>query len=496
MEERRGIVLVDQSLHIKEFTPIPLQSMSVSIQEIVENGLRLEASLYSTKHGQVRRDLQKCKWDIVPLENFFILTPFYLERFKRVYVSQGDGIPLILPSQITEICPKANKFISSETDFDIETAKVKRGQILLTRSGTVGVVAFVSDTLDGKYLSDDVIRIEAQYPGYIYTYLKSKMGRLLVETNNYGAVISHIEPEHLKNIPVPNPPPTIKRRIHNLIEESFKLRDESNKLMDEAQHLLKNELKLPDIEKIQYKAKQFDQTAGVMNYSVPNSELSNRFDGSYHIPIVREIERHITKNAKEVTQIGDERISQSVILPGRFKRVYVEEGRGVVFFGGKQIFELDPSNKKYPCFNNYLSVIHHADRITNQLTLNENMTLITCSGTIGKVCIVPKHWEGWTANQHIIRVVPADRSIAGYLHAWLSSDYSYHLITRFTYGAVVDEIDDEHVLQVSIPLLKNNKVQVEINELVLSANEKRTRAYLLEQKALKILDEKVVYARD
>ena len=77
--------------------------------------------------------------------------------------------------------------------------------------------------------------------------------------------------------------------------------------------------------------------------------------------------------------------------------------------------ELDPNNKKY------LSLTQHGDRIKGELTLRENVTLITCSGTIGKVAIVPKHWDGWTANQHIIRVVPSNDEIAGYLYAWLSS---------------------------------------------------------------------------
>ena len=217
--------------------------------------------------------------------------------------------------------------------------------------------------------------------------------------------------------------------------------------MDEAQALLKEALQLPDIEELQERADQFDKTAGVLNYSVPSSKLIDRLDGSYYVPIVKVIEQEIAKTAREIVKVGDSRVGQSVILPGRFKRVYVEEGKGITFIGGKQIFELDPSNKKY------LSISQHGDRIRNQLTLAENMTLITCSGTIGKVTIVPKHWEGWTANQHIIRVVPANNEIAGYLCAWLSSDYAYPLIIRYTYGAVVDEINDKQVSAVVIPLL-------------------------------------------
>ena len=187
-------------------------------------------------------------------------------------------------------------------------------------------------------------------------------------------------------------------KFMNLVEKSFRLRDESNDLIDEAQDLLQQALQLPDIEEIKAEVKKFDKKAGVLNYSLPLSELNNRLDGSYHIPVVQAIEHHLEKTANELVKVGDSRISQSVILPGRFKRIYVEEGNGIIFFGGKQILELDPSNKKY------LSLLHHGDRIKKQLKLCENMTMITCSGTIGKVTIVPEHWDGWTANQHIIRI--------------------------------------------------------------------------------------------
>lgn len=468
----------------------PFKHTSVAIQEIVHKGYRMEASVFGVEGRQARKDLDNCKWDIANLcGDEGLSTAYHRPRFKRIYVEKSD-FPIYQPAQVNELYPKPSAYISDLTQTDIDALKVKKGQVLLTCSGTIGNCTYVRNTLDNLIFSHDLIRIEPkEYNGYICAYLKSKIGFTIINTNNYGAVVSHIEPEHLNNIPIPNPPPILKQQIHNLIEGSFRLRDESNGLMDEAQALLKEALQLPDIEKLQEKTKQFDKKAGVVNYLVPLKNLDNRLDGSYYEPIVKTIEQHLGKMAKKVTSIGDSRISQAVILPGRFKRIYVEEGSGIVFFGGKQIYELDPSNKKY------LSLKHHGERIKNQLTLQENMIMITCSGTIGKVTIVPKHWEGWTVNQHIIRVVPASNEIAGYLYAWLSSDYAYPLINRFTYGAVVDEIDDKQVSQITIPLLNDLCVQKQINIKVLDANKKRAKAYELEQEALNILDEKVIFAQ-
>lgn len=464
-----------------------LKWTTIGVREVFEKGYRLEASVYSNDSRQARKDLEQCKWDVVDLGDEFIEDAFYLGRFKRIYVTEKDGVPFILPSQITEVHPKANKFISSTTNIDIESTRVKKGQVLLTRSGTIGVVSYVSKTLENQSISDDVIRIETRpYSGYIYAYLKSKIGRLLIETNNYGSVIKHIEPEHLNHIPIPNPPPILKQTIHNLIEDSFKLRDESNELMDEAQALLKEALHLPDVEELH--TEQVDQKAGMLNYSVPLSALGNRLDASYHVPTVQAIEQHLQKTAKEIVRVGDSRISQSVILPGRFKRVYVEEGSGIVFFSGKNISELDPSDKKY------LSFSQHDEKIKNELTIREGMILVTCSGTIGKTTFVPKHWDGWAMTHDIIRLVPANNEISGYIYAWLSSPYARELINRFTYGAVVGHIEKEHILRVSVPLLRDENTQEKINNWVLTANRKRTEAYDLEQEALTVLDEQVIYA--
>lgn len=78
--------------------------------------------------------------------------------------------------------------------------------------------------------------------------------------------------------------------------------------------------------------------------------------------------------------------------------------------------------------------------------------------------------------------------MAGYIYAWLSTDYALSLIVWHTYGAVVDEIDDKQLAEVSIPLLQDEAIQQRISDLVLQANELRYQAYLKEQEAIKKME--------
>lgn len=475
----------EEIVRIDPLAPDPLKYTSVALSEVYSNNTRLEASAFNLEAKAAKYKVEHCKYGFVHLwgDDGLVSEASYPGRFKRIYVEKEDGVPFFLPSQLGEIHPKPSKYISEKTYKSIKGIEIKPNSLLLSRSGTIGKCAISSRTTIGKVYSDDVIRVFFRSDcdlGYVYAYFCTAIGQLMLQTNNYGAVVQHIEPEHLKNIIIPNAPDSIKKKIHNLVVESYNLRDKSNELIDEAEQILYEELQLPPIE--QLKPTYFDKDVDLRNYATKLSELNLRLDCSYHTPETTSILGVIRKNAKEVRRIGDKEISKEIILAGRFKRTYVDNKNGIPFFGGKQLLELNPSNMKY------LSVDQHAKRIVKELQLKENMIAVTCSGTIGKINIVPKHWENWALNQHVMRIVPATDDIAGYIYCWLNTDYADHLIVRNTYGSVVDEIDDQQLAQVAIPLLKNETKQKEINDKILQANELRYQAYLKEQDAITIMN--------
>lgn len=459
-------------------TPMPVRTASVPIHEVVEGGHRLEASVYATPGRQLRQQLLSGPWPTKSVLEM-VTDAWYPGRFKRDYVKATDAgaMGFLGSSEMLSVRPEPVKFMSI---LSADPVRVRPGQVLLSRSGTIGNVTLVTDTLSRFLVSEHAIRLEgAELPGYLYAFLRSDIGRAVVETNNYGAVVSQVEPEHLRFVPVPQIDEATAARINLLILESFELRDNSNELLDEAQSIFRRELGLPVLDT--FLDSNYLLAEKLEAFSVPSSQLAGRLEASFHRPSIVAIESHLASHAQEVRPLGDPRLSSRIVLPGRFKRVYVGPGHGAVFIGGKQIGELDPVNKKYLAFG------HHQDRIQSELLLQEGMILVTCSGTIGRVAMVPRHWDGWTANQHVLRVVPARSEIAGYLYAWLSSDYGREQIRRYTYGAVIDEITDTHLASVVVPLLEDSLVH-EVNRLVLDAMELRFEAYSKEQEAMGLMN--------
>ena len=58
--------------------------------------------------------------------------------------------------------------------------------------------------------------------GYIYAFLSSSIGKALIQKHIFGSVIQHIEPPHLKLIPIPVIEDSIIDNIHKLVIEYSK----------------------------------------------------------------------------------------------------------------------------------------------------------------------------------------------------------------------------------------------------------------------------------
>ena len=143
-------------------------------------------------------------------------------------------------------------------------------------------------------------------------------------------------------------------------------------------------------------------------------------------------------------------VTERIFIPPRFKRVYVDEAYGVPFLQGTHIVHFRPQDLKY------LSRTAHKN--LQRWIISAGWVLVTCSGTIGRIAVASRDWDGWAASQHILRVVPkTDGSCpAGYIYAWLSSPLGQAQFNGI-YGAVVDEVTAEHVENILIPLPETKK---------------------------------------
>jgi len=130
-------------------------------------------------------------------------------RFKRAYVDPCAGaVPFLGGADVGRLVPEIQKWLA-EGDPRLDDLRVREGWLLVTRSGTTGVVSSVPRAWDGLAVSEHVIRIVPRpggmHPGWLQAFLRSGPGRRALARGVFGSVVDEISPEFVAGLEVPVP---------------------------------------------------------------------------------------------------------------------------------------------------------------------------------------------------------------------------------------------------------------------------------------------------
>jgi len=457
-----------------EYLDEPEHSTSIKLSDVLRSNGRLEASAFNVETRIAVDELRGARLHLRPLTDSQYCTRAHNAfRFKRVFVSSERGVPFLSSSDIIKLRHKPRHYLSRSHTHKLNDLKVDEWDVLISCSGTIGNVSLASPAIKGFALSQHAIRVTAPNPetaGYVAAFLRSRYGRLQLTHSAYGSVVTHIEPEHLENILVPEVPFPVQLEIGTLMLRAAVERDEANRLIDEAQAMLRSYLGLPDL------ASLLPSSANPRTRSVRLSQWEGRLDASYHNRLADEIIKQLSRSPATITTIGDPEIVREIRAITKFrKRVYVRRG-GIPLLSSKQILQVDPIEVK-----SLARGAHTKD--LEEIGLETDAILVSRSGTIGNVQIVPSYMAGWTASEHCHRIFAVDPAVAGYIYAWLESPMGAELIKRFSYASVILHVDREMLSSVPIPLLSKARVE-EIGSMVLQANDLRDHAWINERQAI------------
>jgi type I restriction enzyme S subunit len=397
---------------------------------------------------------------------------------ERVFVSSAYGIPLVTGSSLDVEDGENQKYVSRTLTRNVADDILRTGDVLIGAAGTVGKVDLVWKNHEGRLGGEDVLRIRPNPAslkcGYLYAFFSSPIGNALFTHHASGSVIIRVYPEHIADLGIPRLGDSLETEIHMLVTKSFDLRNESKELVNEAVRSAEEANGLQSLPApSDDRPDSFELSEPALSSSVNERRLEARF---YNPSVLAAL---INLDTCGAVKKSVSRLSHQVIMAGRFKRNYVEADFGTPFLSGKNIIQIRPSDLKY------LSSTQ-TDGL-DYLLVKKSWILVTCSGTIGRTCFVWHNFEDYAASQHILRVVPNEAEVdPGYLYSFLSSSYGYQQIVRFRHGSVIDEITDQQLKKVIVPL-PDPKRQQDIGDKVRLAYEKRAQALKLEDKARGIL---------
>jgi len=456
-------------------------TFEVESKWLTEGEKRLNASSFSPEaaNSLFLIDLLKEKGIKIDYITDIIKDIFYPPRFKRLYAKAGT---IFLSSKdIFDFLPEGKKIKNASKEY-----LIKPGWILITRSGSVGRVLIANRFFTNAAISEHVIRIvpdENTPTWYLYVYLISEIGQPLLIRNIFGGVVDEIEPHHIANIPIPRIP-ELEDEINQKILEAHRLREEAQEFLLKAEEMIYSELGLSKIDEDDVEYFGGDNGRIIKSFEIKASDINLRLDASYHIPlfhlVIQNLMKARSRNLKRLEDVADS------FVPPRFKRAYVRDpSDGIPLLQGTHIPQITPQDIKY---------IWNKMKNLNLYIVRKNWILVTCSGTIGRLSLVRDYWNGWTATNHLLRIIPNESEIhPGYLTAFLLSIYGQVQFQRLIYGGVVDEIGEAGELFDDILILKtkNKDIENKIGNFTFEAYDKRDKANQIENEAIEMLEKRL-----
>jgi len=433
--------------------------------------------------GFTIRSLEKCVSDIF-MPALTIKIPFS---------DHDNDMPYLTQSEAFNFRPESRKRVSVNRLVDSDKWCVKPNWLLVSQSGTIGRLVLTTKRLTPYIISPNPIRVvpSKEMPiGYLYAWLSTWQGQALIEKSEYGGSVTHLLPHHLASVPVPILPEKIQAEIHAEIIRAYDLRDEANALLDEADELLHEKLGLPRFDEslVPYlpapttprQPASRPEMPHPKAFSIRASEIEERFDASFHVPVARTVVHVLQKGQYTPVRLGN--LADRIFLPSRFKRIYVPKEYGLPFLQGSHLPQMRPYDLKY------ISKKANARHI-DECVIVPGYVLITRSGTIGRIGLVSSAQKGWTASEHLLRIVPnREKGHPGYIAAFLMTPYGQHQLTAKIYGGVVDELTEEDTRAVWIPNAPP-EIQEEIGERVVKAFELKDEASVVEERAIRKVEE-------
>lgn len=201
--------------------------------------LRLNAQSY--KPSKITTSQQMAAHKTVKIKDV-VKKIFYPGRFKRNYVDKYElSVPFLGGSNITEFIYETDKWFRHD-DPKLESLSVKSGWLLITRSGSTGIISSVPEAWDGFALSEHIIRIIPDEnlldPFYILAYLRSKICQERLKKGVFGSVIDEISPDFIGDIEIPILDPKDMNKISNKMKEAEYSRNKAISGIKESVDLL------------------------------------------------------------------------------------------------------------------------------------------------------------------------------------------------------------------------------------------------------------------
>lgn len=327
-------------------------------------------------------------------------TPKYVDK----------GIPFYSVENVTSNDFNNTKYISHEEHIKlIKRCKPEKGDILLTRIGTLGQTKLIDWELNASiYVSLALLKINNKISTkYLYSYTKSlKFIRDVEKRSLMNAIPKKINMENISYIPIPLPPLKEQKAIATALNDMDNLIESTQKLIDKKKRIKK----------------------GTMQELLTGKKRLDGFSGEWEVKYLKDTGNIVTGNTPSTGDVNNYGNEYLFVGPGDLgENKYIKNTEKKLSSKGFQ------QTRKIP----------------------NSSILITCIGsTIGKIGIVTKESS---TNQQINTIIPNEKHHSEFLFYMLKQ--MSQLIKSIASEQAVPIINKStfELIEISVPPLKEQK---------------------------------------
>lgn len=445
------------------------------------NGRRLDCGPYMSGAIEAKELLKRHTTDILANVTEDI---FNSGREGRIWVDSHEyGVPFmgstaILASDLSSLPLISKKQVASNPKFTI-----RKGWTLITRSGTIGRMAYARPDMDGVACSEDVMRVVPKEgvikPGYLYAYLSSRFGVPIVVSGTYGAIIQHIEPHHIANLPVPRLG-IVEEQAHELVQQAADLLSKHQKNINDATRIFFESVGLNDISTDDWHCVGSD-----IGFSTNSGELNTLRALNFN-PRFKSLCKKIMQGPWR--WLSDICVSGSLKRGGRYRRIEAEPEHSYLMVGQKQIFWLRPEGR-------WIAKTY----VDKEVVVEPGTILIAGAGTLADSEMYSRCEFIWgEANNRayselFYRVLANEDLIQpGSLYAFMRSETAFRMLRSISFGSKLQYPHPKFLPNLPIPY-PPQEIREKTHELMVTAYEMKDEAIKLEDEAKLIVESAIEY---
>lgn len=454
---------------------------STPIEWVKKEGSRLDVGPYISRVVEAKfilEDLPTKKEELKDVTKN-IINP---GRFSRTWVtSRKYGTPFLSGRNVVEPDLSHCRLISDKIIQDNPELLIENDWTLITRSGTIGRMAYVRSDMDNIGCTEHAMRVipdeQKILPGYVYAFLSSRFGVPLVLSGTYGSVIQSIEPEHIESLPVPRLDKSVEEEIHTLIQNSADLLTNYQSSLESATNKFFESLGLRDTS-----VSKWHRAGPDTAFSVDNLD-STSFRPLNYNPRSEEIKERI--KSVDFKYLGECTVSE-IDTGDRFTRVDASPEFGYKLIGQRDLFRLDPEGRWVAKWS-----------VPDDVIVDPGTILVPARGTLGEselYCRCQFIWGEWSSyaySENMLRIYPDNEVMpSGCLYAFLRSESGFRMLRSVSIGSKLQHHNPDLLNKIPVPKPPADK-QKNIHKQVIEAYHKRHKAVQLEKRAIKKVESNI-----